>query len=47
MNTVYTVWLKQGKIFVMWSIHKTIDGATAEMNKHQVDGYVMNYNLHD
>jgi len=44
---VYALYIYEDGIATLWSIHKTMDGATTEMNKHDTDGFVMEYNLHD
>lgn len=47
MIMVYAYYRYEDGIAGLWSIHKTMDGAAAEMRKHKEDGFIMEYNLHD
>jgi len=52
MKTVFILWRYEeteepNRPPVVWSVHKTMDGATKEMRKYQTDGFICETTLKD
>ena len=51
MKTVFILWRYENRPAkekpVVWSVHKTMDGATKEMQKYRTDGFICETILKD